>query len=478
MWVYDIETLRFLAVNDAAILHYGYSRDEFHSMTIRDIRPPEDVPALLENIARVTEGIDLAGVWRHRKKDGSLIDVSIVSHVLHFEGRKGELVMSTDVTGKLRLEASLRESEERFRSLAELLPQSVFETDASGVYTYMNRKAIEESGYSPEDIGRGIDVFLAITPNDHENVRLALGKVLAGEEIAGLELTVRRKDGSRLPVTVYASPIRREGRIAGVRGIAVDDSARKRAEEALRQAQKYEAVGLLAGGIAHNLNNLMTVVDGYSTLVLERMAPRDPWRREVEAIHRAGKRAVDLTAKLLGYGRRQMVRPEDVDLSVFLAELEGEIRRRAGPATDVSFLPVLSALVVRVDPERFRNVILHLVDNAREAMPGGGAIIVRAVEADLSREQRCPDPTGRYAMLSLTDTGVGMDPETSAQIFDPFFTTKGLGVHEGLSLPAAYGFIKQSNGYIFVDSTAPGQGTTISIYLPVAGSPRKEPASS
>ncbi|MFA6149030.1 MAG: ATP-binding protein [bacterium] len=349
MWVYDLDTLRFLAVNDAAILHYGYSSDEFLSMTIRDIRPPEDVPALLENVARVTEGIDLAGVWRHRKKDGSLIDVSIVSHTLLFGGRKAELVMATDVTGKLRLEASLR------------------------------------------------------------------------------------------------------------------------------QAQKYEAIGLLAGGVAHNLNNLMTVVEGYSTMVLDRMAPSAPWRREVEAIHRAGKRAVGLTSKLLGYSRRQLVQPVDVDLSVFLPGLEEEIRRAAGPGIDVSFLASSTALVVRIDPDLLRNVILHIVDNARDAMPGGGSLIMRVMETDRSGEERSLVPPGRYALLSLTDTGVGMESNIQAHIFDPFFTTKGFGMGEGLSLPAAYGFVKQSKGFIFVDST-PGRGTTVSLYFPSIGPGREEPA--
>lgn len=340
MWVFDLGTLRFLAVNTAAVRHYGFSSDEFLSMTIRDIRPPEDVPALIENISRASEGIDPARLWRHRKKDGTVIDVSIVSHTLHLGGRKAEMVMATDVTGKLRLEASLR------------------------------------------------------------------------------------------------------------------------------QAQKYEALGLLAGGLAHNLNNLMTVIDGYSTLVLDRMEPAAAWRREVEAIHRAGKRAVGLTAKLLGYSRRQMVQPVEVDLSVFLPGAEEEIRRAAGTGIDVSFLPVPAGLVVRVDPELLRNVLLQLVDNARDAMPEGGALIVRAAEAHRSGEERSPLPPGRYAMLALTDTGVGMDADTQARVFEPFFTTKGFAAGDGLSLPAAYGFVKQSNGYIFIDS-APGRGTTISLYFPV-----------
>ncbi len=460
---------KIIYANRVAWETFQYGREDFaEGLTLLQVVEPACREQASEEFRRVLGGETLSGrEYVAIRKDGTHFPVLASASPIEKNGRiTGVRGIAMDISGHKAAEKALRESEDRFRSLADLLPLNVFETDAHGVFTYVNRKFMEVSGYDPHDFERGTDAFQLVRPEDHGKTREALGKVLAGETIAGMELTAHRKDGSTYLVEVHASPIRRNGSITGVRGATMDISGRRRSEEELRQAQKFEAVGRLAGGVAHHLNNLMTVVAGYATLLIDRMEQRNPWRREVEEIRKAGERAAALTGKLLSYGRRQMLRPESVDLGAFLKEIEAEIRLTAGPWVGVSVLPAADAGIVLIDPSLLRTTVLQMVENGREAMPDGGTLVVRADRSDPSTEEGPPIPRGDYAMLSIADTGVGMDLETQEHIFEPFFTRKGLAEGEGLSLSSSYGFIRQSGGYVFVDS-APGKGAKFMICLPL-----------
>ena len=250
-----------------------------------------------------------------------------------------------------------------------------------------------------------------------------------------------------------------------------DITAKKRAEETTRrneehrqQVRKFEAIGRLAGGMAHHLNNLMTVVTGYCELLLTRIPAADSLRPEIEKVRRAGERAADLTRELLAFSRQQILRPQAVEFNRYLSDLSKALQDLAGPSVRILFLQGEDAGLIRVDPDHLRRTLTQLVANARDAMPGGGEIrLATATVERIEPIEGIDPPPGRFVLLTVQDNGGGMDAETRNRIFEPFHSLKTGS--EGLGLPSVYGFVKQSGGYIFVDSR-PGCGTTFRIYFP------------
>jgi PAS domain S-box-containing protein len=342
LWVYDLETLRFLTVNDAAVEHYGYSRDEFLAMTIKDLRPAEDISPLLENVSRITTGIDKAGVWRYRKKDGTVIHVEITSHVVDFGGKRGEIVLANDVTNSMKL------------------------------------------------------------------------------------------------------------------------------EEQLRQAQKMESVGLLAGGVAHDFNNVLTAIIGYGNLLQMKMAKTDPLRSYAENIMITAQRAAQLTQSLLAFSRKQVINPIPIELNGIILRVEKLLKRLIREDIELITQLVPADTTVMADSVQVEQVLMNLVTNARDAMPRGGTLTISTSIEVLNEDFISVHGSGKpgaYVRLSIADTGAGMDERTRERIFEPFFTTKEMGKGTGLGLASAYGFITQHKGFIDVESE-PGRGTSFHIYLP------------
>jgi two-component system cell cycle sensor histidine kinase/response regulator CckA len=340
MWVYDAESLAFLAVNEAAIRHYGYSRDEFLAMTIKDIRPPEDVPALLADIkSEGGPGSPLPNTWRHRRADGSVIDVEISAGRITYEGRRAALVLANDVSERKRLQARLAE------------------------------------------------------------------------------------------------------------------------------AEKMEAIGRLAGGVAHDFNNLLTVIAGYAEILLARDGGE-----ELAEIARAADQAASLTRQLLAFSRRQVLHPRVLALNEIVSGMETMLHRIIGDDVSVGIRLAADLSPVEADRAQIERVILNLAANARDAMPGGGALTVETANVQLDEAQIAShgDGTpGSYVLLAVSDTGHGMDENVRKHLFEPFFTTKAAGQGTGLGLATVFGVVKQSGGAIYVYSE-PGRGTTIKIYLPAA----------
>jgi signal transduction histidine kinase len=269
----------------------------------------------------------------------------------------------------------------------------------------------------------------------------------------------QRKDGTVVDAHVHVALEVEDG--LGI-SIIEDVSERRELEEQLRQAQKMEAVGKLAGGIAHDFNNLMTAVLGYSDLLLSRLEPGDVNREKIEAIRESAVRASDLTRQLLAFGRRQMLQTTDVDLREVVARMDFLLRRLIGEDVRLQTIIAADDVVVRADPTQLEQVVMNLAVNARDAMPAGG---------DLTLEVGVD---GADAVLTVTDTGTGMDEETRARIFEPFFTTKPVGDGTGLGLSTVHGIVGQSGGTVEVE-TAPGEGTAFRIRLPRVGLP-VEPA--
>jgi two-component system cell cycle sensor histidine kinase/response regulator CckA len=385
-------------------------------------------------------------------------------------------------------EEALRKSEQKFQELFDQAPVGYMELDSQGRISHVNRTELDLLGYYAEEmLGQPIWNFIV----EEEMARQSVTAKLAGAIplARGFERTFRRKDGKTLPFLIEETFNRdAEGNVKGLNTTHQDITERKRAEkemadlqEQLRQSQKMEAIGQLAGGIAHDFNNALTVILGNAQLALADVGKNDPLYSTIEEIKKAGERASNLTRQLLAFSRKQILRPEILNLNQLVSGMEKMLRRIIGEdielATDL--VPDLSG--IEADPGQIEQVLMNLAVNARDAMPEGGKLTIetRDVELDDGYARTHIDVTpGSYVMLAVSDTGIGMTREVQARIFEPFFTTKEKGEGTGLGLPTVYGILKQSRGNICVYSEL-GNGATFKIYLPRAekAAPERESAS-
>jgi PAS domain S-box-containing protein len=466
MWVFDVETQGFLAVNDAAVAHYGYSREEFLSLKSVDIRPAEDVPMFLDFIGKAPPGHRDAGTWRHRRKDGRIIDVEVASHELSFGGRRARLVLAHDVTERKRAEEALRASEQRYRLLFEGNVAGVVHATVGGRVLDCNEAFARMMGYPcrAEILTRDAAEFYH-RPVDRQAL---LARLRERGELTNYELCLRRKDGE--PVWVLGNLTLIDGHAPdpGIQGIYIDVTERRQLDEQLGHAQKMQAVGQLAGGIAHDFNNLLTVVLGNTSLILSELSPQAPERELLEAAERAALRAAEVTRQLLGFSRRALLRPRPTDLNAVVADAFRLFCRTIDPriVTEVTVIPDLWR--VQSDPGQMGQVLLNLCLNARDAMPEGGRLTVETanvVVGEAEGRRRLEARPGRFVRLRVTDTGCGMTEEVRARIFEPFFTTKGPGTGTGLGLAMVFGIVQQHQGWVECASEV-GRGTRFDVFLP------------
>ncbi len=482
MWVFDNETLAFLAVNEAACQHYGYTRKEFLAMTIRDIRLAEEVPALLQSLASQSDEFHKAGIWRHRKKDGTGIAVEIASHPLLFTGRPAQLVLATDVTERMRAEEALRQSEQKYRDIFDFATVGIYQSRHDGSLITVNAPLAEILDYdSPEDLLRhNLDGIYA----DPAERRALIARFEAAGKAHRQEVLWKRKDGTPIWLELDARAVRNaDGTTRYFEGFVHDVSERKKSEEEKRrlqeqlvQAQKMEAVGQLAGGIAHDFNNLLTAITGYSELLLGELPPEDLRRSHAEEIRKAGERAASLTQQLLAFSRRQVLEPKVLDVNVVVSDIERMLRRLIGEHIELKTRKAPDIWKVKADPGQIEQAILNLVLNARDAMPSGGTLAIETSNAELDQEfarSHVPTQPGSYVMVAVSDTGVGISDDVKARLFEPFFTTKERGKGTGLGLSTTYGIVKQSGGYLWCDSEV-GRGTTFQVLLPRVEEPVSE----
>jgi two-component system cell cycle sensor histidine kinase/response regulator CckA len=372
---------------------------------------------------------------------------------------------SRDAPGRRR-EDALRDAEAVAEALVRGIPDLVFRLDARGVVTDYRTSHPELLSVPPE-------VFLGHTsaevlPRDvAETVDTALRRVLETGEVEGLEYRLPI-GGKQHEFEARCVPLGDSEALLVVR----DVTQRRQLEAQLRQSQRMESIGLLAGGIAHDFNNLVTVITGYCDVALRRMAPDDPNRDQIREVRRAGERAAALTRQLLAFSRKQVLHPRTFDLEDTVAELEKMLRRLIGENIDLCHERAGRRALVTADPGQIEQVIVNLAINARDAMPDGGTLSIEVshVRLDPERDERFDVKAGDYVRLAVMDTGTGMDESTAARAFEPFFTTKEVGRGTGLGLSTVYGIVKQSDGYIWIDSV-PGQGTTVEVYLPAVDVP-------
>jgi len=360
-----------------------------------------------------------------------------------------------------RLDEDLRHSEERFRLFSEAAFEGLV-IHEGGRIVDLNSALARMFGYSPEEM-RGHLVWDFLT---EESRRLAEPRVHAQHEVS-YELAGIRRNGEIFPIEVRVRNLPWQGRT--LRVVAVRDiTERKRLEEQLREAQKMEAVGRLAGGVAHDFNNLLTVMGGYAELLLEQLEPADPRREAAREILQASQKAASLARQLLAFGRRQVLQPRIVSLNDLVLGTYRLLRRAIGEHIEVELALSPHAGNVRADPTQIEQVLLNLALNARDAMPEGGRLTITTASVDLTAGTIGagePIPAGPFVLLSVADTGCGMDEVTRNRIFEPFFTTKPPGHGAGLGLAVVYGIVRQHGGAIEVES-APGKGTTFRVYLP------------
>jgi PAS domain S-box-containing protein len=367
-------------------------------------------------------------------------------------------------------EAALRESESRFRQVTEAIEEAFWLTDAAtGQVVYISPAYESIWGRTCQSLyDAPFSWFDAVIAEDRPSVRDAWVDAQAG---TGYDIRYRiaRPDGTTRWVRDRAFPIRdADGNVRRVAGVAEDITERHQLEQQYLQAQKMEAIGLLAGGVAHDFNNVLGVILACAELLRKKTGPNDPRRRTVDEIAKSVERASILVRQLLAFGRKQFLAPKVLDLNLVLMEMEKLLRRLLREDIELKVSAAADLGKVSADPAQIEQVIMNLVVNARDAMPAGGTLTIELMNAELDEDYARHHPSvkpGPFVMLAVTDTGAGMDAETQARIFEPFFTTKEAGQGTGLGLATVYGVVKQSNGYIWVYSEV-GLGTTFKIYLP------------
>jgi two-component system, cell cycle sensor histidine kinase and response regulator CckA len=387
--------------------------------------------------------------------DGSSVRVGVAA--IDLPGGRGATV-HLDSEGVLADTAA-----RRYHFLVDRASDAFFLADPSGRLLEVNAAAEELSGYARVEL-------VGLTLNDLTTAEVGrqaserLGLLLREGRSVLHETVILRKDGTEVPVEISAQRLS-DGRIQGV---VRDVTSRKKLEDQLRVSQRIESVGRLAGGIAHDFNNLITVISGHADLLLATMPPGDPTREDLQEIKSAAGRAASLTRQLLAFSRRQVFELRNLDLNVVVSRMESMMRRVIGEDVELVFLPGPSLWAMRGDPGQLEQVLLNLVMNARDAMPRGGELLIRTsnVELDLDFVDRhVGSSPGAHVLLEVRDTGEGMTEETLEKVFEPFFTTKGPGKGTGLGLAMVYGIVKQSSGYIAVESE-PGFGTAMRLYFP------------
>ena len=368
-----------------------------------------------------------------------------------------------------RIRKELVQREELFRLISENAGDMIAVVDVNGRRIYNSPSYERILGYTPEEL-QSTSSFEQIHPDDRPTVEEAAREARDRGVGRSIQYRMRHKDGSWRILESGANVVRGPaGEVEKLVVVNRDVTARRQLEEQFRQAQKMEAVGRLSGGVAHDFNNLLGVIIGYAEFLQERLAPQDSLRGSVDEILKAGKRAASLTRQLLAFSRQQVLDPKVIDLNTAVSDMEKLLRRLIGEDIELRTRLTPNVGRVKADQGQFEQVIMNLAVNARDAMPQGGKLTISTENfmMDEAFVRRYPYPVqpGPYICVTVADTGIGMNAETKARAFDPFFTTKEKGKGTGLGLATVYGVVKQSGGYIDIES-APGAGTTFKIYLP------------
>jgi PAS domain S-box-containing protein len=481
---------RILYANRVCLAALGLERlDQVVGRDPISLLPPEEQERFAARTAAVARGENpYPAQARLTGKDGRSYVLELRGFQTNFDGQPANVTVVRDATAEQEARIALAESEVSKAAILRSALACIVTMDHRGIVTEVNPAVEKTFGYKPADLLGKPLAELMIPPALRETYRLGLERSLANgpEPFVGkrVELIAQRADGSEFPVEVEIASIHGHGArgfTAFIRDLTerrrierIEARSRelqeqsRRAEEQLRQAQKVEAIGRLAGGVAHDFNNILAVILSYASLALDSLPPGSPLSADLEQIRRAGMRAADLTRQLLAFSRQQVLQPRPVDPGAILAGMSKMLRRMVGGEVKVALNTDPSLGTIYADPTQIEQVMMNLVINARDAMPGGGKIEIKAANVDLDAAfatAHAGVTAGRYVQITVTDTGVGMDEATCSRIFEPFFTTKEIGKGTGLGLSTVLGIVQQTGGRIWVDSQ-PGRGSTFRICFP------------
>jgi two-component system cell cycle sensor histidine kinase/response regulator CckA len=473
MWVFESETLQILQVNDAALRHYGYDRMDFLQMTATDLHPAEEVPKLLAAFQDANPREQLAGHWRHRKKDGSVIDVEMYLHKMEYSGHAAALVVAQDITERKRAE----EEKQKFFTLVEYCRDFIAVADLHDNVEYVNPAGRAMLGIANAESVKGTHSLDYVVPADLPLVQDTILPALYSSGHWEGELRFRHcQTGKSLPMDFVGFQVKdlQTGEPRFVATVSRDMSERRALEQQLRHAQKFEAFGQLAGGIAHDFNNVIGAILGWAELGEEQAASSSSTLENYfKKIHLQCDRVTALIRQLLAFARRQILEPRSLILNQTVHDVMNLLDKVIGKDIEIQTDLAEDLSAVRADPTQIEQVLMNLCLNSRDAMPKGGRVTIQTRNAAFS-EADCRRTAGflpgGFAELRVSDVGIGMDAATRERIFEPFFTTKGTGKGTGLGLATVYGIVKQHNGFIHVESE-PGQGSTFRVFLPVNETP-------
>jgi PAS domain S-box-containing protein len=434
---------------------------------------PQDRERFLAEVRQLrATGEPMTTEFRMLARDGRIVWFSDQIQVVRDEGTSSLAVQGflVDITERKRAEEELRRQREFLRQVVDTSPNFIFAKGRHGRFTLANQAMAEAYGTTVEGLLGKSDADFNPNAEEVEAFRRDDLEVMdSGREKVIPEEVITDASGKRRWLYTVKRPlIGTEGAADQILGVSTDITASKLAEDQLRQSQKIEAVGQLAGGVAHDFNNLLGVITGYAELLLKDIGPEHRGARRLDQIHKAADRATALTRQLLAFSRKQVLQPRILDLNAVVGDVEKMLGRLIGE--DIQIVTSLAADLGRVkaDPGQIDQVILNLAVNARDAMPGGGKLILETANAELDESYLPTHPgakPGPHVLLAVSDSGHGMDAETLLRIFEPFFTTKEQGKGTGLGLSTVYGIVKQSGGDIVVYSEL-GRGTTFKVYLP------------
>jgi PAS domain S-box-containing protein len=482
----------FTYVNPAFTRVYGFAAAEVVGHTTprilkSGVMTSKDYEAFWKMLL---SGQVVQGELVNKTKDGRPIVIESAANPIFDDGGNivGFLGVQRDITERKQHERSIQEAQQRFQAVFDGSLDGIAIV-RDGVHVQVNRAHAAMFGYEPQEVV-GKRTFELVVPEDRARTMALEADIDAGSAMPhATEFGGLRKDGTTFPaeITIGQRVLQGESFLIG---IVRDVTERRRAdvdkaalEAQFQQAQKMESVGRLASGIAHDFNNLLTVINGMSELVLAEVSHDSRVHADVQEISHAGERAARLTRQLLAFSRQQILEPRVLDINTVVAGMESLLRRLLGEDIDLLVVAAPRLGHAKVDPGQIEQVISNLAVNARDAMPRGGQLTIETgnvtiVEASAGQRGEAVPP-GSYVRLAVTDSGVGMDEDTRARIYEPFFTTKGPGKGTGLGLSTVYGIIKQSHGFIEVDSEV-GRGTSFTVYLPqvaeAAGTDRQGPA--
>ena len=447
-----------------------------------DLVHPDDRPESIERIRRGLEEKWIAPPREHRivALDGQVVHVESTGVPLQYKGEIQLFGVLRDITHRKQAEEKLRETEKKYRELAESLPQVIFEIDVKGMLTYINHAGYELFGYPPEELAKGFNILDAVIPEDRERLTLDIMLYLQGQRLDRQDYTSVRKDGTRFPAGIHASRILSGKAVTGLRGILIDLTATQQAQEEkkkletqLQQAQKMEAIGALAGGIAHDFNNILSAIIGYVELAMLNAGAEGGVDELREAL-KASNRARDLVKQILAFSRQTDEERMPVRVGMVAKEAAKFLRATIPATIEIQNRIDERSGAVLANSVELHQIVMNLCTNAVHAMgEKGGTLEIEVQSVEISPAQKNDSialDVGPYIKVSVKDTGVGMSPEVIERIFDPYFTTKEKGVGTGLGLAVVHGIVKKSGGAIEVVST-PGRGSAFHVYLPRVDQP-------